>query len=204
MSVLSDAISLIFTVHGRERRLLRKIYKRELNLAVKHGVKERGFPHPVTGAKRWKYTYMDVVYITDESSTKETTSCVLPMDIPEAPVNQQDVDLHSLIGEALSLHPTKTRSQVLVVDQSGSLRTCDVEDFKNRSQAVYGTIALDIVANQLDSGQATGTDAVSLVEMNQEGTVVLQRQPLTNVLYNWLVRRRLEAKPRGQETISLV
>jgi hypothetical protein len=75
------------------------------------------------------------------------------------------------------------------------MRTCDVVDFKTRSEAVYGTIALDLLGKRLDSGQVRPTDVVSVIEMNDEASLLLEREPMTNVLYNKLVDRRLQARP---------
>ena len=74
-------IPFVSSIHGRERRTQRDISKRDLQSAVKYGIKERGFPHPKTGAKRWKYTYNDIVYITDATSTVEVTSWALELPL---------------------------------------------------------------------------------------------------------------------------
>ena len=77
------------------------------------------------------------------------------------------------------------------------MRKCDVDNFKTRSEAVYGTIALDFMKKRLDECLAKPTDAVSLIEMNEDGTLVFEREPLTNVLFNKIANRRLTARPVG-------
>ena len=70
----TSSISLVSHLHGRSRRGQRGISKRELQEAVKYGVKE--YDNGREGQVRWRYTtpYNGVVYITDESSRQEITS----------------------------------------------------------------------------------------------------------------------------------
>jgi len=42
--------------------------------AVLHGKKEKGGLDPLTGQQRWKYTFGDIVYITDATSRIEVKS----------------------------------------------------------------------------------------------------------------------------------
>eukprot|EP00457_Paulinella_chromatophora_P002415 gb/GEZN01002420.1/.p1 GENE.gb/GEZN01002420.1/~~gb/GEZN01002420.1/.p1 ORF type:complete len:691 (+),score=61.79 gb/GEZN01002420.1/:91-2073(+) len=194
----TSAATLFSTTHGRDRRSLRKIEKRDLQAAVKYGKKERGYPHSVTGATRWKYTFANVVYITDETSRVEVTSYVLPLEMPSVPISEPETQLHEQLSELFRKKPSLCTSHtVLVVDQSASMKTCDVDHFKTRSQAVFGTMALDWVGKQLDFGEAKATDVVSLIEFGDAASVVIEREPLTNVLYNKLAQKRLDARPRG-------
>ena len=75
------------SLHGRQRRSQRDITKRDLQAAVKYGVKEAGHLDRKTGLQRWKYTFQDIVYITDKFSTTEVTSWALelPLDKVELP-----------------------------------------------------------------------------------------------------------------------
>ena len=68
----ASAATVLSSVHGRQRRMERKIGKAELQAAVKCGQKEPSFPDPKTGAPRWKYTFAGVTYITDETSRCDT------------------------------------------------------------------------------------------------------------------------------------
>jgi hypothetical protein len=83
----TSCVEFISSVHGTQRRKEREVSKRDLQAAVKHGIKERGTPHPHTKAARWKYTFADVVYITNASSTEEVTSWAFPLPLAKAPVN---------------------------------------------------------------------------------------------------------------------
>jgi hypothetical protein len=153
MMAHTRAKTLLSSVHGRDRRSLRKIGKRDLQSAVKYGMRERGYPRHSTGEPTWKYTFRHVVYITDDSSRSEITSYVLPINIPTVSLSLQERQMHQKVAGLLTLNPhVCTTHTVLVVDQSGSMKKCDVVDFKNRSQAVYGTIALDLLGKRLDQG----------------------------------------------------
>ena len=77
------------------------------------------------------------------------------------------------------------------------MRTCDVKDFKTRSDATLGCLALDFVGKQLDGGSSGGTDVVSLIFMNDEATVVFEREPITNVLYNKLINLQKTIHPHS-------
>lgn len=186
------------SLHGRERRALRGIDKIDLQAAVLHGTKEPGWPHPATGARRWKYTHANIVYITDESSTQEITSYAEPVAIPRAGLSLAHVRDNEAAKERLRLDPASCTSHtVLVVDQSASMKTCDIFDFRNRSMAVFGTLALDFVARQRVSGEATDADVVSLILMRNEAEVAFEREPMGLVLYNRLVGLHDEGVPRS-------
>ncbi|CAK4775533.1 unnamed protein product [Aphanomyces euteiches] len=122
-----------------------------------------------TGRPRWKYTFAHIVYITDEFSQREH---------------------HESLRARLLITPSAcTSHSIVVVDQSGSIRTSDVDDFRTRSDAVFGTIALDLIGKHLDDDQGaiSGTDVMTIIEMRDEATTVFYREPLTNVLFNKVV-----------------
>jgi hypothetical protein len=161
-------ITLLSGVHGRDRRRERNIGKKDLQAAVKYGVKERGH------SDRWfflsfnnrKYTFANVVYITDETSREEITSYILPLSIDLIPLNKEQIVEHNSLANALKARPTACTSHtVLVIDQSGSMRNSDVADFRSRSDAVFAQIALDLIGSRIDSRQTNGTDVVTLIEM---------------------------------------
>src|SRR5690348_12337989 len=66
--------TLLSAVHGRDRRLLRNIEKRDLQAAKKYGVRKR-----LRNKRRWSFTYADIVYITEDDQIAEVTSYVLPL-----------------------------------------------------------------------------------------------------------------------------
>lgn len=163
-----------------------------------HGDKEPARPDPRTGAKRWKYTYANIIFITDETSTREITSYVQPVDIPEATLSLEQIQEHCDAEERLRQQPSLCTSHtVIVVDHSASMKTSDVTDFENRAKAVFGMLAVDFVAKQRLSGVAADTDVVSLVLMDDWVTVVFEREPMGLVLYNKLVGLHHKVKPRS-------
>jgi hypothetical protein len=80
-----------------------------------------------------------------------------------------------------------TSHTVIVVDQSGSMRKTDVEGGSTRSDAVWLTLALDFVRKQLESGDVTLTDVVSIIVMNSASCVVVDRQPTDWLLFNRVI-----------------
>jgi hypothetical protein len=117
-----------------------------------------------------------------------------------------DRELHINAANAIKEHlEVCTTHVVLVIDQSGSMKTHDVADFKNRSEAAYGTIALELLGKRLDGGHTRPTDVVSVIEMSDTASVLWEREPITNVLYNKFVARRLAAgsqAPRARKLSS--
>ena len=189
-------IPFFSSLHGKRRRAERGIDRRDLQAAVKHGKKQLAKRDPQTGARRWKYTYADIIYITDATSTQEITSWVVPIGIPMAKLTLKQIGEHEAAKERLKNDPTLCTSHtVIIVDQSGSMRETDVADFYNRSQAVFGMLALDFVAKPRLSGEASDTDVVSLVLMQDSAQIVVEREPSGLVLYNQLVGLHDEATP---------
>eukprot|EP00923_Selenidium_pygospionis_P005567 GHVN01009421.1.p1 GENE.GHVN01009421.1~~GHVN01009421.1.p1 ORF type:complete len:466 (+),score=27.29 GHVN01009421.1:149-1546(+) len=206
MSKNTSSVTLLSCVHGRDRRKLRNVEKRDLKAAIKYGTKEvqvcsRQGPH--YGEIRFKYTFADTVYITDATSTQEITSYVLPLKIEQLDISNDEKLLHENFKNALKQHPHKVQSHIIcILDQSGSMRTCDVDDFRTRSDLVFATLALDSLGNMIDSGKATGLDVASIIEMNEIATLQFDREPLTNCLYNKLIQRSESTCPRSHGCYS--
>lgn len=195
--IISD-VPFFSSLHGRERRSLRGIDRLDLQAAVKFGVKERASRHRTTGAARWKYTHADIVYITDASSTREITSYGVPIHIPHPPLTPMHRRGHEAAKQRLERDPSLCTSHtVIVVDQSGSMRTHDVFDFKTRSQAVFGMLALDFVAKQRVSQEGSDTDVVSLILMRDSAEVIFEREPMGLVLYDKFVGLHDDGEPRS-------
>jgi hypothetical protein len=75
---------------------------------------------------------------------------------------------------------------------------CDVNGFRDRSQAAYGCLALDYVADQLYQESTLGFNNFTLlIEMNDVGTLVYKREPLDWILFNKLLERQTLASPRS-------
>lgn len=78
------------------------------------------------------------------------------------------------------------------------MRTCDVHGFRSRSDAAYGTLALDFIAEQLYAkGDEIMIDAVTIIEMNDCGTILYDRVPLDWILFNNLIVRQKDCTPKS-------
>ena len=196
MLLRTSEVPLQSSTHGQERRTQRNISKRDLQAAVKYGTKERGFPHPRTGELRWKYTFADVVYITDESSTIEVTSWVLELPIEPMNISQRAVEQHQEARRRNTETPgIITAHYVCVVDMSASMRDSDMNGHRSRFRAVYYSLAEELILPQITGSTGfTGTEVVTLIEMRNEATVVFEAEPLSLVLYNRIVELALRPK----------
>ena len=200
-SQLTEEIKLLSTEHGRARRHLREIPKHSLQACVKYGIKTKGNPDPKTKLPRWKYTHGNVVYITDHTSEKEITCYKEAVTIAPAPISKEMLNRHHRVKRIIDEEPHMCTSHfVVVVDQSGSMKKADVNGFRNRSQAAFGCLALDCIAEQLTVADATmvaGIDTFTLIEMNDEASIVFQREPLDWILFNKILNRQKETKPKS-------
>ena len=104
-----------------------------------------------------------------------------PIAIERVSVTMQMHAAHRLATSIIATSPEGwTSHTVLVIDQSGSMRKSNMADCANRSDAVWVSLALDWVANQLLNG-ATGTDVVSLVLIRTEADVTFKHEPVDSL-----------------------
>ena len=192
----TSLITILSSIHGRQRRAERKIAKRDLQAALKHGQREVNY-NPRTGAPQWRYTFADVVYITD--GVREITTWPVPgigLDVEQIAITQRMKQEHLLACRNLASYPSAwTSHTVIVVDQSGSMRKDDVADGVTRSDAVWLTLAMKFVSERLESGEATSTDVVSVISMNVRARILIDRKPTDWLLFNELVRNLRSAEP---------
>ena len=87
---------------------------------------------------------------------------------------------------------------VCVIDQSGSMKKSDMPGARNRSMAVFASILLDVLLNSIVSGQGDSDDVLTLIDMREDATVLLDREPLDVVTYNKIVAMMTEVQPGGQ------
>ncbi|GFH44195.1 hypothetical protein CTEN210_00669 [Chaetoceros tenuissimus] len=196
-SILTKEMTLLSTVHSRARRELRDISKYDLKSAIKHGCKFRA--RTVNGERRWMFKYANFTFITDNTCTKEITSYREPVSIQPAQITKEMLQEHHNVKYTIqnSFELVATHS-IIVIDQSGSMRTCDVHGFKSRSDAAYGTLALDFIAEQLYAkGDEIMIDAVTIIEMNDGGTILYDRVPLDWILFNNLLAQQKDCAPRS-------
>ena len=120
--MLTSDVPFLSSVHGRQRREERDIDQHDLRAAVLHGKKEDA-SRVVRGRRRqrWKYTFANIVYITDEASTTEVTSWVEPVRVDPVPVSPTMLIAHEAACKMVCETPQAwTSHTVLVIDQSGS------------------------------------------------------------------------------------
>ena len=144
-----------------------------------------------------RFTYANVVYITDSTCRYEITSWKEHIEIEPAKITPEMLSRHEHRKKILREDPAMCATHlVLVVDQSGSMKKADAPGFRNRSKAAYGIIALELIAEQLGlQGDDFALDVVSLIEMRDTASVIFRREPLDWVLFNKLLQRQEEAEP---------
>ena len=190
------SVTILSSVHGRQRRAERLIDKRDLKAAVKYGKKESSYNQ--RGERKYKYTFADVVYITDLTSRKEITAWAVPgagLDVAKHPISTITKREHKEARRNIQRDKSSwTSHTVIIVDQSGSMRKTDVEGGATRSDAVWLTLAVDFVAKKIDSAQATSSDVVSIVAMGISHTVLVDKMP-----HDWLLFNKVIDLLRSQE-----
>ena len=175
------------TLHGRKRRLLRRIEKTDIEDCLAFGIKEPS----IKG--RWKYTYNEVVLIMDPTNTTEITSFVMPLEMERAEYDNYYVDEHNEAKKAIIQDKTVCASHtIIVMDMSGSMRRADVANFVTRYKAVVSTIASEYIAFQLIRHQVKNSDVVTIIRMGTESDVLIEREPISWVLYNMVLDLRFK------------
>lgn len=180
----SSLISILSTEHGRLRREQRDIRKRDFAKAIRHATAERA-----QYMQRWKLEYDGIVFILDNSMSREVTAYPSPLAL--APLDTRDRIVHNKTNDLLEMKPELCTSHtVLVVDNSGSMATHDIYLHKNRQVAAYSITAMEFVAEQLFQKTATNSDVLTLIEFNNQAREEFARESFDWVLYNKLLSRR--------------
>ena len=196
----TSAVDLISSIHGHQRRAERSIEKKDLQSAVKNGTKEHQLRRLKDGttAVRYKYTFADIVYITDETSTREITSWVLPLPLEHVRISDNDEHQYQAAKARIAQDPQIiTSHSVFVIDCSGSMKKADVEAHRCRADAVSYAVASEFIAKRLHnpSSGVTPFDVVTVIEMRDDAQVVFKKEPMSWVFYNKFVDRMKTSKP---------
>ena len=196
----TSTVELISSIHGHQRRVERAIAKRDLQAAVKYGQKEMQTKVLDDGTVRirYKYSFADIVYITDESSTHEVTSWVVPMPLDLFATTTHDTDQYNTAKNRIAEDPNSiTSHSILVIDHSGSMKKADVEGHRCRAAAVSYSIATEFIAKRLHNPSAVVTplDVVTVIEMRDAAKIVFEKEPMSWVLYNKIVERSKVSRP---------
>jgi hypothetical protein len=186
--VPTSAITVVETEHGRLRRKQRGIIKKDLQNALRYGVKESSHPRP-NGDPVAKYTYNDVIYLVNERTGEEITSYLVPFQLDEVMLTDKMKKEHRKALKSLQRDRESWKSNtVIVVDTSGSMRASDVCDARDRLGAVWISIALDFIAHRIEACEAGPLDVVSIVGLGETPEVIIREQPCAYILYNRLVK----------------
>lgn len=189
-STPTSLITVLSSAHGRLRRRQRRIDKRDLQAAVKYGTRTTAAPNS-KGEKMLKYTHADIVYITDSSSRQEVTSWVVPglgIHIDKVDITEQMQADHDEACRQIRNKKKWTSHSVCLIDQSGSMRKDDVGDYcASRSDVVWSALAIEFVFKRINSGEATGTDVVTVLCMRQRCEVVIDTEPTDFILFNKII-----------------
>lgn len=192
----TSLITILSSEHGRMRREQRDINMRSLQKAIKHGTRERCW------GGRWKIEYDGIIFISDDSLRREVTAFPSPLSFAE--IDDDALAAHDKARRVLELKPELCNSHtVLVVDNSGSMSTHDINLHRDRQTAAYTVTALEFVAEQLFNGTANNSDVVSLVEFSNKAKVVFTREPVSWVLYNQLLARRDSRNFQARESAKM-
>lgn len=190
-----DLESILVSDHGRQRRVSRRICEQELNLVIRYGKKK------AAGQGRWQYTYGGVVVITDAKSRVVITTWVTPacgLDLQKVDItDKMRRDHDEAIRKRRVDMSSWTSHNVIVVDQSGSMRTTDSTEGVTRSDLVWLTLATVFVAEKIKSGERKPTDVMSVINMQGFGDIVIQAQPYDWILYNKLVDLLRTSEPKN-------
>lgn len=197
-SRLNDELSVLSTLHGRARRELRDISKHDFQTVLRYGTKKKTWGR--NGEQRWKFEFGNTVCITDFACRTEITCYKRAVSIKPAKITKQMQEARARASRILRDDPhLVTTHSIIIIDQSASMATCDVNCFRSRSDAAYGTLALDYIAEQLYqmNNNLSLVDAVTIIEMSDEGSLFVAKEPLDWILFNKVLDRLSTAKPKS-------
>jgi Mg-chelatase subunit ChlD len=206
----SSSLSVLETEHARLRRKQRDIDKKDLKAALQYGTRAPQYwgKAQIHTPNVYRYTYKDVVYIVDEQQQKEVTCFAVPLALEPVKLDTFALLNHSIASlKATTDRDSWTSNTVMVIDTSGSMKTSDVWGARSRLASVWTCVALDFLAQRLESGAARTTDVISIITMGEQPEVLFLEEPTSWTLYNKIVEvymsRRMQAAGHGYFLPSL-
>ena len=193
VSILSSTIPFHETEHARLRRKQRCIDQKDLKAAIKYGTcvphywGQKGGRKPTqnTVSDCLRYTYNDIVYIVNQTTRAEVTCYARPITLDPIPIpSAMQKCFDDAVPKVRSNLDGWTSNTVMVIDTSGSMRTSDMWGTRNRLKSVWFSVALDFLAERLESGNATVTDVISIICMGDYPNIICEEVPTTWHLYN--------------------
>lgn len=167
-----------------------------MQAAVKYCVKVVQISHRFGAQIRYKITYNNIVYITDETCTREVT-CYAEVQLPLEKFMIYDSMARQFFEQKRRLREkivSYTSHTVIIVDQSASM---------NEGDALrHGSIANKMIGQLLVHDQMSYTDVVTVTEMRTYSTVndLIFMEPVTWELHNNLVDlAEIPLRGRGRE-----
>ena len=201
-SAMSATVAIVEDAHCKLRQEQRRISKVDLAAAMKYGSKTKTVtPHgPNKGLERWMFEYRGTTYITDIQCQRQITCWAKGMTFEEIPIMSDRREYLEEHREFLKQHPGNISNHtVFVVDQSGSMKLSDVPGARSRHFAVFSSILLDYLLESIVNPQANnGHDVITIMEMRDSTSVLLENEPLDELTYNKVIRLMNERNPRGQ------
>jgi Mg-chelatase subunit ChlD len=193
---MASLISILSTDHGRLRREQRDISKRDVQTAILYGTAERSW------GNRWKIEYDGIIFIVNNAKTHEVTAFPAPLAL--APLDTNDRIKHTQTRDFLIENPDRCTSHtILVVDNSGSMSTHDINLHRDRQIAAYSVTAMEFIAEQLFKQTATNSDVVTLIEFAGGATEKFRQEPISWALYNKILNCRSTRSFQSREDDDL-
>ena len=112
----TSAATLLSCEHSRQRRAERLVSKRDLQAAIKYGSRVPSLNQ--RGQLAWKYSFADVVFIVDQSLTKEITCWAKPgagLDVEKQHITSEMESAHQAARTRLQNNCSWTSHTVVVV-----------------------------------------------------------------------------------------
>ena len=165
----------------------------------KYGVRKRGYDG-ADGSARYIYSYDGICYVTDETGRIEITAFLENVNATPKTLTPDDQYYHQQFLAAVA-DKTKWRSHtVLVIDMSDSMKLTDVPGYvgqRSRAEHVFNTLALDFIQTRISTQEASGTDVISVILMQETATIAIRHKPTDNVLYNEVLKLKMKTMPVG-------
>ena len=178
------SLELKETAHARERRRQRGIDKTDLQQAIAYGERSPYY-RTKNGDQCWRYVYNDISYIVNGVSNELRTCYAKPLELEKVSLTLEQQTVHEEAKAKIqtNLH-SWTSNSVLIVDTSGSMREADVWGARTRLQAVWIAIALDFVAQRIESGDGGPADVISIICLGTPSYILFEEEPCSWILYN--------------------
>ena len=175
-------------LHAEQRQRERRLNSYDLNSALKYGHAELQPPLKLGREPRWKITYEDVVFTMDYAKTRMITCWALQLPLRKRPIpGGEETQMREMLRRVATREMGITSHTVLIVDQSGSMNESDVPGHRTRSRCVFYSIAMELIATPLMANLVTYTDVVTIVDMRADALVIIDREPVSWLLFNKIV-----------------